>query len=209
MPARNGYHNGYVPAFEVITTIEHHLGLEHENWEEDDPRLAPLTSMWEMADLRKQLGIRQNGGKLRWIPFGLADSVLCKLRLQNLWRHELLEAYERVNLSGSCGTQWVRPVPKGYARCQLVGCSEIFPSPNARGVRQKYCSKKCKQHASQARRRGFRSQLSRRFDTCPAGHDRSPENTYIVNHKSGQVEYRCRVCENERKAARRAEREAA
>lgn len=198
MPVRNGYHNGYVPAYEVITTIEHHLGLEHENWEEDDPRLAPLTGMWEFSDLRKQLGIRQNGGKLRWIPFGLADSVLCKLRLQNLWRHELLEIYEAVNLSGSCGTQWVRPVPKGMARCGRVGCSVVFEQRTS-GSKKKYCSVICKNQAYKLRSGQTKSAPTgpgRHLSAlrCKNGHERTPENTYLYKGKR-----LCNECRKERK----------
>ena len=218
MSHRHGPHDGFVPATDIILTIETHLGLEHEEWEEDDPRLAPLSGMWEFSDLRKQLGIRQNGGKLRWIPFWLADALLCKLRLANLWRSELEHIYLGVNLTDELGNQYLRPTEKGWRRCARGGCVKVFPLRDPEGGKgsyhpnRRYCSDGCA--ATDAKhQRGARSQLSRRFDQCPSGHDRSPENVYEYTIRSGKKAgtrvRRCRICFNNAQRAYRAERKAA
>lgn len=216
MSVRHGYHDGFIEVKPIILTIEHHLGLEHEQWEEDDPRLAPLSGMWEMSDLRKQLGIRQNGGKKVWVDFNLADAILCKLRLQNLWRTELLDIYERVCLE-TPASRAGRIVPKGHRMCARQGCTNTFPLSTGEGkgsnqTRKRYCSKTCNATARK-HRRGSVSQLRRRLDQCPNGHDRSPENVYEYTIKSGPKAgtrvRRCRLCFNAAQQAYRAERKAA
>jgi len=198
---------GYIPALLFIRTVEVHMNLGEDQWEEDDPRLAPLTEMWEFSDLRKQLGIRQNGGRIRMIPFGLADLILCKLNLVELWRGPLADVYYAASLEEGHGLQWVRPVPKGYRRCERVGCSEVFAAKMHRGRAKRYCTTRCGDAESKARRVGSRSQIARANDTCPSGHDRSPENVYEYTIKSGPkagtLVRRCRPCFNAAQAAYR------
>lgn len=90
-------------------------------------------------------------------------------------------------------------------RCARAGCSNQFRVPDGTGkgsnqTRKRYCSKGCNATARK-HRRGVRSRQSRRFDTCPAGHDRTPENTYeyviASGPKKGMAARRCRICFNE------------
>lgn len=103
-------------------------------------------------------------------------------------------------------------------RCERKGCTNVFLVPDPEGgkgsnqTRKRYCSRACNATARK-HRKGVRSQKERRFDTCPAGHDRSPENTYVYTIKSGaKAGYevrRCRICFNEAQRRWRGERMAA
>lgn len=139
-------------------------------------------------------------GKRTTISFDAADKILCGINMPFAWREpDLLPLYLELDLDGPAVERLQPP-----HRCARPGCSKIFPAGRY-ADRKKYCSRKCKGQASQARTRGFRSQLSRKYDRCPAGHDRSPENVReYVHRKTGQVEHRCIICERQRKHARKA-----
>lgn len=186
---------GHVPSYDIIWAIEEALGIEGP-WEDSDERLQPLTRIWNIDDLKVQLGV---GRKPKWVDFDLADQVICALGRVDFWRNELEHIYLSVRLKDK-STFRGRKAARGSRRCARTGCSNIFV-PRKGGHPQRFCSPVCKYTHHSAERRGSRSRENRRYDTCPAGHDRSPENSRVVQHKSGQVEIRCKICERARKTS--------
>lgn len=208
-----GPHKGYIPAEPFMLSVEGALNLDRGDWSDENDRLAPLSQLWDMDDLRKMLGIGDQRSR-EWIPFGFADAILCKLNLVELWREQLADFYYAANLTRNNGYQYVRAAPKGHARCQRVGCSNTFPLRDPRGGRgsyhpnKRYCSEGC-QATDSKHRRGSRSRLNRSLGQCPRGHDRSSENTYIYINSKGYESRRCRVCFRENQRVYRAQKEAA
>ena len=109
----------------------------------------------------------------------------------------------------SWGDHRIRPV---IHHCERRGCSHTFVVPDPAGgkgsnqTRKRYCSAGCYATALK-HRKGVRSQVARRFDTCPSGHDRSPENVYeyVIKSgpKAGYTVRRCRPCFNSAQRAYR------
>lgn len=77
--------------------------------------------------------------------------------------------------------------PRGQKRCAAAGCSELF-FPKTK--RRRYCSERCYKRQWWRDKNGARGLESRRFDACPHGHDRSPENYFPKGS------HRCRLCWN-------------
>lgn len=192
-----GLENGYVPTKAITNAVGRQLKMTMP-WRADDEKLQPLANYY---DLEVLVQILQRNDE---IPFGLADIIITKLGLEHIWRTRSLQRiYYRANLEGNNGMQRVRVVEPGFHRCERDGCANIFPE-NPRGRPKRFCSKRCRDTVGLRRRRDARSQTSRRYDTCPAGHDRSPENTYTYVNSKGYPSLRCRVCTREYQRERRA-----
>lgn len=184
---------GHVPSERIVAAIDEALGTEwpwsfpYGPFDEPSP-LMPLTRFWKGDDIKLMLSPARNGG---WIEFDFADKMLCVLSLEDLWRGELSDLYEAVDLQTE--QQRVRRAPPGSIRCGRRGCGTLF-KPGMPWAR--YCSKNCKM-AEQRHRRSEREQrpqrYGHRYDTCPNGHDRSPENVY--ERPNGSIA--CRACRRE------------
>lgn len=187
--------SGFVPADRVRGAIRQALGPFE--WSRDEPKLQPLTRMWEIDDLEKML-VERDGKSVKWVRFDLADKVLCLLNLPHLWWGPLRSWYYRVVLDGT-ESQLDRPVPKGMKRCERDGCSTVFEKRGTGQSEKKFCCLTCLR-TQQYRRINDARSLGERADECPHGHVRTEENTYVS--KRGHKE--CRVCKRDRMRARRA-----
>lgn len=127
-----------------------------------------------------------------WMDFDAADRALCEVDKAHCWWAELRDIYYAVSLH-SPG----RPASK---RCERTGCSEVIVTKK-QGYGKKYCGRACK-HAAwrvrQKKREGTKSRYGTRWDTCPHGHDRSPENTRYRENGSPT----CRACDRAKEARR-------
>ena len=99
----------------------------------------------------------------------------------------------------------------GTLRCACRGCTNTFvPSKHTpKSQPKRYCSMACRTKENNRIRNGSRTKQSILYDTCPHGHDRSPENVRYVRHPSGGMQIRCQACMRERQRARRAKSKAA
>jgi hypothetical protein len=131
-------------------------------------------------------------GERRSMLFDHADGIVCALGKVDLWRSELSEYYENVNLN--------------LRQCAHPDCSVWFTPGETKeagarnpgsGRRQKYCSTPCANSARVGNRRikHFRGAAQRGEHSfrCRNGHVRTPETTITL--KSGKI--RCRICNNE------------
>lgn len=194
---------GHVPVVRIRELLIVKLGIEDGHFGTDHPELICLTRMWDDSDrIWKVLNGTGDARGQEWMEFNVADQLLCLLGLQLCWYEELEDIYYAVNLR-------TRPIsrttPKGERRCERDGCSAVF-APTMPW--QRFCSQQCQRAQwRNEHSEGARTMKSRRYDQCPQGHDRSPENTqWILDKRSGKLKPRCRVCFNEHRRAVYAEK---
>ncbi len=205
MPGRS---EGHVPLERIRSLLIEKLHIEDGHFSTDHPELVCLTRMWDDGDrIWKALNDTGQSKGQFWMEFNVADKLLCLLGLQGCWWDELADVYYSVDLTkGSIA----RTAEKDEVRCANPACSVTF-SPFNGGRRKVYCTAACKnQHWSQ-RHKAKRSEgaqgrtlKSKRYDTCPHGHDRSPENAVWEKGSKGKPVLRCRECLNRKARDRRA-----
>ena len=184
---------GHVPSQRIIDEIDYELGCSwpwpFPKTAYDDPSpLSPVEQYWNVDDLRKMLNPQGRSGG--WIEFDLADKLLCCLHLTDSWHGRLEDLYLSVNLEPE--QPRVRKAPSGEHRCAARGCTNTFIPWGKRN--QIYCSQKC----GARDRRELAGRYGKRYDKCPNGHDRSPEN--VAYRKSGAIY--CRACNREAAVAK-------
>lgn len=188
---------GHVPAGPIAALAKQYIAAHPED---DAGALFARIFDPEGGKLYKLLS-----GDLEFIEFDVADRIACLVGDPvGFWRSPPMEQfYEGVNLVRKNHDS----APKDTKRCEAEGCSNVFV-PNRRGRPQKYCSKTCRMTQRDRRREGRRTLQSKRFDTCPHGHDRSPENEVWEMGSRGKPVLRCRECLKEKQRARRARKRA-
>lgn len=116
----------------------------------------------------------------RSMLFDDADKILCALGKVDLWRGELNEYYENVNLH--------------LAQCAHPNCLVWYEPTRSNHI---YCSTACANSAKRGNRRikHFKGKAMKGEHSfrCRNGHVRTPETTITL--KSGKI--RCRICNNE------------
>jgi len=193
--------SGYVPVQRIRDFIAAQLNITDGYFAPNHPELVCFTRMWNTSDRPWQtLNGTGEAKNQEWMEFDIADKMLCLLGLQGHWREELEDIYLAVDLSGVSRS---RMMPKGVKRCEANGCANTFVDLH-RGHPRHYCSKTCRMTQRGRRRKGRRSLDSKRYDTCPHGHDRSPENAAWGKGVKGKLVLRCRVCIKEKQRAYRA-----
>lgn len=123
------------------------------------------------------------------LSFDQADALLCKVGAFNAWRDN--KKLKVLYLEADLSKPGQPPRFSERKRCAAKGCSVYF-KPRARWHR--YCSQACGQRARHQKSGRYGS----RYDTCPAGHDRSPENV----RERGDGTIACRACGRERERER-------
>ena len=176
-----------IPTAPIRPFIENYL----ETCDSESPllTLATATGLGE----RRLYGILYEQDELE---FDTADRLICHIDV-NIWRRELPDLYYGVDLSSPSRPRRSRKT----RRCECPGCSNEF-TPEPRGAHQaKFCSPTCKVKAYRARRRIREERPARygtRYDRCPNGHDRSPEN---IGTKRNGGQY-CKACSREKMKAK-------
>jgi hypothetical protein len=131
----------------------------------------------------------------------------------------------KITVAGDCWRRTASPDAKGYGQFYLEGTQRrshrasymmfVGPIPDgltvdhvkARGCRFKDCVRPAHLEAVTSRENTLRSgnmaAIHARATHCPAGHEYTPENTYVVNRAGGRTVRQCRTCMREQREARR------
>lgn len=177
-----------IPTKVIVPFIQEYLNAYQ--MDEETSTVGPVQVLADRAGLHSDSLRNYLGYRKQTMDFDMADRLICAIGRPMLWRSELLEWYERVDLSDPPKP----PPPKyGLIRCFRPGCTQMF-EPKMPWA--KYCSKACKASVQGNRRRrkkGVPTRYGTRWGTCPRGHDRSEENVYV--RRNGSIT--CRVCRKE------------
>mgnify|MGYP001407000648 CR=1 FL=1 len=163
-----------------------------KEWVGDDESRVSTLSVKATVD--EALIWRVLSGTAKAVGFNIADRLLCATGCVTAWHTGRLgEVYWKHPLPGKIDKGGK---PKTLPVCARVGCSNTPPPSKPRGGRRIYCSRPCLMSAARDRRRErqtgnpVRTKKNRRYDKCPRGHDRSPEN--VSFDKRGKIG--CREC---------------
>lgn len=175
---------GNVPTTRVAPILE---SLINDRWPySDDDVLAVGDLASSYAILADKAGCDPTtitkiiAQKYEGVDFDLADRLFCALGRPDVWRGELLDVYEGMQI---------------LERCAHPDCSVCFAPPLHGGRRKRYCSQSCADSGRRGLRRikHFRGRAQLKHSAkCRNGHLRTPENT--IHLQSGRI--RCRVCNN-------------
>lgn len=221
-------HKDRVPAERIVPLLREYIAKHTppEDAEEDvagtdkkknrKKTLLPETALAHQAGVAGRHVRRLLNEEQQYLRFDTADRLICAMGIPFVWRLPrreggLVDIYLSIEFEGEAR------VPTN--RCARGGCSNTFdPSPTgyrgvAGGKRRLYCSPACQSAQSKREGSGHRTLGGKRYDTCPQGHDRSPENTieYVKKSgpKAGYVERKCRLCALEKQREYRARKKVA
>lgn len=157
-----------------------------EKQTEDDPREALALRAGVSRSLVDKL--LSPAAPSDYVEFPAADRLICAMGNVFVWYlGELGEVYWKARIRE---TKAMSPI------CEARGCGNpVPPKTHTGGKPRRFCSTQCAKRTWDRNKDGTKRTIEEaRYDKCPHGHDRSPENTGY--YKGSPY---CRVCDRERK----------
>lgn len=172
-----------IPAAPIVEVLNKYLVGESERAGEGEYIRGQITSLAERADVSGDTLQKILKGRNQTIDFDLADRLLCKANLHELWFTDLRELYDQAVLVEQNRSRRHTITPPSQVRvCARAGCSVTFvPNPKV-AHKQRFCSHRCGAADWKVRKFGHKTPLrgpGRKLEklTCKNGHERTPENT--------------------------------
>lgn len=161
--------------------------------------LSPSASLAARAKVPRDTLEKVLAGNFQTVDFNFVDRIVCAMDVVHIWWSDWRDLYYSVPLDDEAEGG----VRATIATCAAKGCSNLVPPQRGGPLPKRFCCARCKQTEYDRVSRGSERTLkNKRFDRCPKGHDRSPENVVYQNNGK-QLVLRCRVCLNEKQSRRR------